>query len=222
LSNSGGARTYVTTFTVSASGTWQKVTLAGIPGDQSGTWPVNNTQGLNIAIVPTAGSGTQTSTLNAWQNGPFIAANTQSNNVLTTTGATFQITGVMFNAGAFCLPYEKRPVQQELVLCERYYQKSFPQGTAAAQNAGYGGAVGIVIAASGSFGISMRTRSAMRASPTLTTYNPLNANANWRDTGGSDITSTAFVIGGDSIALYGSGGTAGHEVRIHFTCNARM
>ena len=72
--------------------------------------------------------------------GTAFGSTSQTNSVLTTNGATFQLTGVMFNAGAFCQPYEKRFPQAELATLERYFYKTFPIGTAVAQNAGQTGA----------------------------------------------------------------------------------
>lgn len=224
LANAGGARTYVTTFVIAVAGVWQLVKLPNIPGDQSGTWPSNNTQGISITITLAAGSGEQTSTLNAWQGAAFLAANTQTNSNLTTNGATFQLTGVMFNVGSFCLPFEKRPVQLDLQICERYYEKSFPQGTAVAQNSGtFNGAISFQNQVSTTFGNFTIFRTVKRTTPTVTTYNPTAGNANWRDaTNSADRTASASNIGDKGAVFIGSSGVANSVNELHFTLNARM
>jgi hypothetical protein len=234
LANSGGARTYVTTCTIASAGVWQKITLPNIPGDQSGTWPTNNTQSLSLTISMAAGTGSQTSTLNAWQGSAFLASNTQTNTMLTTTGATFQITGVMLNSGSFAQPFEKRTIQQELLSCERYYEKSFPQGTAVAQNAGLAGCFTfpqtLGASAAGSFATKALFRTVMRTVPTVTLYNPAAANGQIRNVSNSlDWSSSTLVatFGADANGFTAQGTTpsgtgVGNLNGVHFTASARM
>jgi hypothetical protein len=47
-------RNYATTFTVAASGVWQWVSVT-IPGDTTGTWATDNTNGMSLAIWMMAG-----------------------------------------------------------------------------------------------------------------------------------------------------------------------
>ena len=125
LQNAATNRSYVTTFSIPSGGVWIKITLPNVPGDQSGTWPSNNTASLNLSITVSCGSGYQTSTLNSWQGALYLASTTQNNGVLSTNGATFQLTGVVLNAGAFCEPFDKRTPQAELAALQRYYEKSY-------------------------------------------------------------------------------------------------
>jgi hypothetical protein len=221
LQNAATNRSYITSFSIASAGVWTKITLANIPGDQSGTWPINNIASLNLSITVSCGSGFQTSTLNSWQGALYLAATTQNNSVLGTSGATFQLTGVMLNAGAFCQPYDKRAAQAELAACERYYEKTFPQGVAVAQNAGSTGAFSF-IPGSSSFGCSAMFRTPKRTSATVTTYNPSASNSNWHDTTGADRT---FIGGSPSdkqFQCYGSGGSTNASTFIHYSANARM
>jgi hypothetical protein len=45
------------------------------------------------------------------------------------------VTGVQFEKGAVATPFEIRPIGTELLLCQRYYEKSFEYGTAPANGA---------------------------------------------------------------------------------------
>jgi len=227
LQNPAGTRALVNKFTISSAGAWQLITIPNIPGDQSGTWPTGNSAMLNLFIVIAVGTGDQSSTLNAWQAGDFLGSTTQTNGVLTTSGATFQVSGVMFNPGVFCLPFEKRSIQQELQLCQRYFEKTFLQGTAVGQNASIG--TGEV------FILSVNTAAAVnyflwqfavkkRTSATVVTYNPSAANANWRDTTTNADKTAALLVATDAFAgVYVSATTAvSDNLRIHITANARM
>lgn len=80
--------------------------------------------------------------------------------------------------------FEKRTFQQELALCQRYYWKSFPYATAPAQaTGGQVGAIGYLVRLAGinydSAGVIFPV--VMRATPTVTFYNPSAANAKWRN-----------------------------------------
>jgi hypothetical protein len=220
----GGNRQLVHKFTIASAAVWQLVTVPNIAGDQAGTWGTGAGSMLNLTFALGAGTNYQTSTLDSWQGSYVLAPGTQTNNVLTTSGATFQITGVQFNTGAFCLPFEKKEISQELLYCERYYQKSFPQGTAVAQNAGVGGAVGIQTSVTGTFGQQVYLRTTMRTTPSIVTYNPAAANANWHDYSNS-ADRTASIGGNTSdkgLFIFGASGVALSTNNIHYAASARM
>jgi hypothetical protein len=57
---------------------------------------------------------------NAWTNGNFDSA-TGTVDWISTSGATFYITGVQLEPGTVATPFERRSYGQELALCQRYY-----------------------------------------------------------------------------------------------------
>jgi hypothetical protein len=185
---------------------------------------------LNLFIVIATGVTNQSSTLNSWQAGDFLGSTSQTNTVFTTSGATFQLTGVQFNTGVFNQPFEKRLIQQELADCQRYYAKTFPQGTAVQQAAGLAGALHSQPygATAGDLFTQWRFPVSMRASPTITTYNSNASNANWRDfSGGSDIVVSVdpdSAKSADSVPICAqtTALTAGHRCYIHASASARM
>jgi hypothetical protein len=116
--NGGGGRSYVATYSIAAANTWEHKT-ATIPGDTSGTWLTNN--GIGITLIFDLGSGSnQNTTAGAWQAGGFRRTS-GCVNWISTSGATFFITGVQLEAGSVATPFERRPYGAELALCERYY-----------------------------------------------------------------------------------------------------
>jgi hypothetical protein len=54
---------------------------------------------------------------------------TGSVSVVGTSGATFYITGVQLEAGTVATPFERRDYGRELMMCQRYYQRSDSTGT---------------------------------------------------------------------------------------------
>lgn len=127
-------------------------------------------------------------------------------------------------------PYpELRPITSELPDNQRYYRKSFPQGTAPAQSGGVTGAVCVKNPiALGDPSVMIYFNPPMRAAPTITTYNPSASNANWRDTtSGTDVTvsvdpATAKGDSGFLIATSGTVTTLGDILAIHYTASSEL
>lgn len=227
LQNAAGLRACVNKFTVAASGTWQFVTIPNIPCDQGGTWTSGNSNCMNVYFVAAVGSSYQTGTLNAFQGGAYYGSNTQNNSVLTTSGASFQVAGVMLNSGVFALPFAKRSIQQELQLCQRYYEKTFNSGTAVAQNVGAGAGDIYILSVNTSAATNYhwwQFKVNKRTSPTIVTYNISASNANWRDTtAGSDKTVALLGSSESMMGIYVNATTSVTDnLRIHATANARM
>lgn len=127
-------RFYPFSYTISAANTWEKkaITLAG---DVTGTWTgVTNTIGIGVQFSLGAGA-TVSGTANAWTASLHVQP-TGSVSVVGTSGATWYITAVQFEAGSAATPLERRLYGQELALCQRYYQKV--QASAAADILGTG------------------------------------------------------------------------------------
>jgi hypothetical protein len=119
---SGGWRSYPFTFAISAANTWEQKTVT-IAGDTTGTWPKNNNLGLELSFSFGASSNFA-GTAGAWGAVEAYAA-TGGVNLMATSGATFYITGVQLEAGSVASPFERRDYGRELIMCQRYFNKSF-------------------------------------------------------------------------------------------------
>lgn len=186
-SNSGvvrnsASRSYVFTFTINAANTWEYKEVT-IPGDTSGTWPAGDTSlGLILGFCHSAGT-TYRTTAGSWQAGIFVGA-TGGNNITAVTGATYDLTGVQLKIGA-PREYEHRSIGEEVLLCQRYYEKSFdleqipgngPNTTSFINNLGLEIA-GIVPWASGNWGAKILFKTVKRVTPLITSYG--NSNGHW-------------------------------------------
>lgn len=118
LRNANATRSYVTT--VNLTNTAQDYTFT-IPGDTAGTWNNTNGKGLEVLIAHACGTTLQTSTLNAWQAGNFVAANTQTN-LLGTLNAASNATDFQLERGPTKTAYDLRSFNQELGLAQRYFE----------------------------------------------------------------------------------------------------
>jgi hypothetical protein len=150
--NSGSARSYIATFTINSANTWEFETLT-IPGDTTGTWLKTNGTGLFFGISFGAGSTFQT-TAGAWAAGDFKGT-AGSVNLVATSGATLQITGVQLEAGTVASPFERRDYGRELIMCQRYFCTLTPAVSSYSDG-------NIVIS-------SLTLPATMRASPTVVT-----------------------------------------------------
>ena len=128
LQNSNASRSYPFTYAVSSANTWTSISVT-IAGDTSGTWL--STNGVGIQVCFDLGSGTSLrGTAGSWSGNWYIGA-TGAVSVVGTSGATFYITGVQLEAGTVASQFEYRQYGTELALCQRYFEKSIADGTAA-------------------------------------------------------------------------------------------
>jgi hypothetical protein len=118
LRNASDNRSYVATYTINSASTWEFKTIT-IAGDTSGTWGTGNGIGISVRFDLGSGSNYQTSTLNSWQAG-LLFSNSAQANLIGTSSATWQITGVQLERGSNATSFEFRDYGRELILCQRY------------------------------------------------------------------------------------------------------
>jgi hypothetical protein len=123
LNNSAFDRSYPFTYTISAANTWEYKTVT-IAGDTSGTWLSTNGVGLSISFGLGIGS-TYNGSAGAWAGATYLGA-TGATSVVGTNGATFYITGVQLEQNTSATPFERRLYGQELINCQRYFEKIQP------------------------------------------------------------------------------------------------
>jgi len=137
LLNDTRDRVYPFTYTINSANTWEYETIT-IAGDTEGVWTKNNSAGIYVRFSLGAGS-TRLATAGSWQNtaGAIFGA-TGSVSVVGTNAATWYVTGVQLEEGSVPTPFEYRQFGDELSLCQRYFETSYPIGVALGTN-GYVG-----------------------------------------------------------------------------------
>ena len=120
LRNAAENRTYPFTFAISSANTWEYKSVV-VVGDTSGTWLTTNGRGITLTFS-FGGSGTSLATAGAWSASGASGATGQTN-IIATSGATWQITGVQLEKGSTATDFDYRPYGTELALCQRYYTK---------------------------------------------------------------------------------------------------
>ena len=119
-------RAFVFNYTINSANTWEKKTIS-ILADASGVIDNDNNNSFEINFTYLyIGSDYSNGTLNAWNSNP--SGNSYTNNatrvnLLATSGATFDITGVQLEAGQTASEFEFLPVDVNLQRCQRYYKE---------------------------------------------------------------------------------------------------
>lgn len=219
-------RSYVTTYAITAPDTWEYKTITvidGLPTDGS-FWDWTSGAGLTIAWPLFAGTNWQSASPGVWSS-IWGLADVSQVNAAATLGNIFALTGVQVEVGNVATPFEHRPFNMELALCQRYYEKSFPYATAPAQNVGSklgaSAATGQVL--NQAFSTSVRFAVTKRRAPTMTLYSPNAASADWSTEGGVTPTAVTANIGDSGFAATGNTAvTAGTQYSIHWLANAEL
>ncbi|PHV13904.1 hypothetical protein CSQ90_26080 [Janthinobacterium sp. BJB303] len=126
ISNGSVASSYPFTFNIPVANTWTFIKVT-IPGDVNNAITLGAGAGLRVRFNLGSGSGLL-GTAGVWQNSTLIGA-TGSVSVLA-ANSTFGLTGVQFEVGA-ATPFARRSIAEEILLCQRYYCNSFPDGVPA-------------------------------------------------------------------------------------------
>jgi hypothetical protein len=211
---------YVFSYTINAANTWEQKTIV-VAGPTIGTFSTGNTIGLQVWFSLALGS-TYSGTANTWTASGIYGA-TGATNFMATNGATFDITGVQLERGSNATSFEFRDYGRELIMCQRYFAKTFPQTVAVAQNTGdFNGLYALSQATSVAFNVIWKLPVTMRAQPTATTYSPNAATANW-SANPSAPTASVATISQELISISGSAVTnAGNGYLLHASASAEL
>ena len=171
FTNGANNRSYPTTYTISNPNVWERKTIT-VTLDTSGTWLKTNGVGLEINWQLAIGSSYSTSTLNQWQgNWRFPSSATD---ILATNGATWQLTGVQLEVGNIATSFEHRSFVDELRMCQRYYEKTYPYTIVPGAASYFSGCFtrrdGTASAVVRYYDVNYKVTK--RASPDITIYNP--------------------------------------------------
>jgi len=116
--NNANDRCYVFSYSIPVANTWTQISIT-VPGCTDGTWLTNSGIGLLVSFSLGMGSN-YTTTAGSWNSSAKFSV-TGGVNVVSTSGATFYVTGVQFEVGTTATNFDFRSYGQELVLCQRYY-----------------------------------------------------------------------------------------------------
>ncbi|RZK28371.1 MAG: hypothetical protein EOO61_22145 [Hymenobacter sp.] len=225
IRNNGATYAYTTSYNVATINSWVKSTLV-IPGPPSGSvWASDTNVGLELfwGLHGSGSSFAAPSTTSTWSNANYITTSNQTN-LGATVNSYFNLTSVQLETGTLATQFEWRPLETEMRMCQRYYEKSYPYTSVAGstnggnQNARWT----IMYSSNNAWGFMFAIEK--RAIPSVTFYNPTSGVVNQMP---SVNTSTLYTVSasGDQgnkgcCTLNVSGATAGGYLYFHFTANA--
>jgi len=170
------SRLYVDTLKINQANTWEYKTFT-VPGCTDGTWEKTNSAGMQVQISLAMGTTYQTSSLRQWISVLDVSPTTQVN-WMATVGNTWYITGLQLEVGKNATEFEHRSYGEELALCQRYYQKSYPTevtpGTNVSASLGFAGMEGRTgmsnVSSTGEHFRGTKLFPSMRTTPNITIY----------------------------------------------------
>jgi hypothetical protein len=216
-------RTFLAEYTINTTDTWEKKTI-NIPASPSaGTWDYTNGIGAELRFVLACGTTFQSTV--GWTNGNFIGTNLQVN-ATGTVGNLFRLTGVKLELGSIATPLRYRSFQQELALCNRYYEKSYDYAVAPG-SVSNPGAFGFESGGDIYLWASYRFAVRKRATPTLTLYSTVTGNSgNIRNDATAADQTVSSIAGIGEQGYYGivlnAATTAGYDLTWQWTANAEL
>ena len=183
LADSANALDIGKLYTISSANTWEHKKI-NIEAPTAGTFNTNNTAAVTVYWGFGAVDAARTAQGTTWgssnSSGSSKSMVTGASTALaTTSGATWQITGVQMEIGDTATDFEHRSFGEELALCQRYFQDFGRDG----------GDEGILLGMirNSHFTAGHRFTTTMRASPSITTY------------GGNSTTGAIQVVFGGAV-----------------------
>ncbi|MEY9184711.1 hypothetical protein ABIG06_006259 [Bradyrhizobium sp. USDA 326] len=221
LRNSAATRSYLKDLAVSSALGWTFYQFT-VPGDTTGTWATDTSAGLVFQLC--FGAGSNWTGVEGWNASSAMATANTSQTFFAAAGNTIFMTGLHIVPGndgpsSLRLPFVQRPFDQELALCMRYWEKSYPYSSppGSITNVGARGSLQNQGPSSYSPGWMVRKRVA----PTVTIYSPATgATGNGADN--IDRPMAASNIGESGFSVINSFGIATQPILYHFVADARM
>ena len=217
-------------YTISSANTWEKKTIT-VSGDTSGVINDDNGAGLHITWWLTAGtdyqSGSMPTDWQAYSNGDTAVGQV---NLADSTSNYLNIAGVQLEANTTATDFEHLQYGEQLARCQRYYEKSYNDGTAigTATTTGAQGAQGAqgetsttAVASYVNFVTQKRT------TPTITSYDSAGASGKidrvaFGAAANTGNTANIYESGDKGFIGYSASGTAAHSIRMHYTAEAEL
>ena len=217
-------------YTVNSSNTWEHKTLT-YNADTTGEFGNDNGASLRIQFWLVAGSQYQGGT---FSDGTF-ESETDANRVHSsqvnlgdTVGNEWYITGIQLEVGEQATPFEHRSFGDELIRCQRYFERSYEIGTATGTATGLGAKMFQIASTTTALYPSQQNFTTVkRAAPTMVAYSPNSGTSGKirNASGGTDITvssisNTSATSTGN--VNFSSSSTDGHQYHWHWTADAEL
>lgn len=186
LVDTNNSRSISKSYTVSASNTWEFKTVT-FPGDTTGTLANTNGSALSLFFWLGAGSTYTSGTLaTSWASTVNANRAVGQVNIADSTSNDWYITGVQLEAGEQASGFETLPIDVNLARCKRYYHQT-PNLSA------LDGSIMMIGYDATQLPCGVQFPVAMRAAPTVTSFDNTGASGGIHKFGGGDFTGVSAV-----------------------------
>lgn len=138
---------------------------------------------------------------------------------------TFEVSKIKVEEGAIATPFEQRSLEEELALCQRYYEKSYNLDDEPGKVSvnGWAGNISPSTAVSDTL-MKIPFKVTKRAVPTIVTYSPLSGDSgNMLDTTVGNRATNVAAIGQGSCNIRNDATTTANKLHtVHFTADAEL
>ena len=220
LRNNAADRSYPFSYSISLANTWEQKSII-IVGDTTGTWLTTNGIGIRVNWSLADGSS-RVGTAGSWVAASYGGATGQTQ-ISSTLNATWQITGVQLEKGSTATSFDYRPYGTELVLCQRYFETSYPAGATIPTALANGwSSTTLQNIAEGPSGVIFKVTK--RANPTMVMYNAVNgaSGAMYRASDAASISTTFDYIGVNQVGLVRPASSSANSYYIHWTASVEL
>ena len=205
---------------------WTRIELS-FPADTSGAFDDDNALSFLLQIWLHAGSNFTSGTLNTtWGSVTNANRAVGISSFFDSTDRTFFITGVQLEVGQNPTEFEHEPFESTLSKCLRYYQKTFIYSQAPVQDpSSTGGTISGPAHSDSAYKNICQWwfQEVMRATPTITFYNPYFSNANWAKSGYDGPTAGLYSSSERMCAVRDdSGGAINTNLQVHADANSEL
>ena len=208
-------------YTINSSATWEYKTIT-FPADTTG--PLDNDNEASLILIFMLGAGTDSTSgtlATTWQS--FTAANVAPGqvNLASATSNYWQVTGVQLEVGDTATPFEFKSFEDDLMECQRYYEKTYNHDVALGTGSA-GGWAGAVTPSTTSETFGATFKVTKRGTPTITLYNAISgaSGAIYRASDAANVASSVAYIGNNGFGLiYASSNNAFYY---HYVANAEL
>lgn len=213
-------------YTISTSATWEKKTIT-FPADTTGAFDNDNNGSLVVNFFLAVGSNRNSGTLNStsWNSGTNANRAVGQVNLASATNNYWQITGIQLEVGDTATPFEFKPFAEDLLQCQRYYEKSYPYSTALGTGVagGWCGSTTSTVS-TGEMPGNILFKVSKRSTPTITLYNAISGTSGqiYRVSDAASPTGSAAYIGENGVGLIYPGTANNNSYYYHFTANAEL
>ncbi|NBV06797.1 MAG: hypothetical protein EBS06_06135 [Proteobacteria bacterium] len=219
--NSAVDRSYVGEYTINAANTWEKKEITISASPSAGTWNYTNGVGLYVNFTLMSGS-TRQGTANIWQTGEYEATSNQVN-ACDSTSNNLKLCGVGLEVGSVATDFENRSYTQELIMCQRHYEKSYEHDVFAGSNSAAGLVSGRAIATTIDQMVPFKV--SKRVAPSLAIYNNVTGAVGSvrNESAGSDISVIPEINGQNSFSIrLASSLSNAQRITFHWTASAEL